>query len=302
MSAKLLDGKALAEKLREEVKKELEGLKGQGKEPFLAAVQVGENAASRVYIRSQKKSCEEVGIGYQLHELPETTTQEELGDFLAKLNADKKVSGIIIQMPLPSQLDARTVQRQIDPRKDVEGLNPANMGMLVYGATRLAPCTALGAVELLRSSGVELKGKELVIVGHSEIVGKPLAMILLESQTESPTVTVCHIATQDLAFHTQRADILMVAVGKAGLIKGSMIKEGAIVIDIGINRIPLLDEKGDPVLNDKGKPRKKTVGDVVFEEAVEKASYISPVPGGVGPLTTVMLLRNTLEATKLSAC
>ena len=190
------------------------------------------------------------------------------------------------------------MQVEISPEKDVEGMHPSNMGMLVYGKMGVAPCTALGAMELLRSSGVELKGKEVVVVGHSEIVGKPLTLMLLASQMESATPTVCHIATRDLAFHTLRADILFVAAGKAGLIRGDMIKEGAVVIDIGINRVPVLDADGKPVLNDKGKPRRKTVGDVVFEEAVEKASMISPVPGGVGPLTTTMLLRNTVVAAR----
>ena len=204
-------------------------------------------------------------------------------------------------MPVPQGIDARKVQMSIAPSKDVEGMNPQNMGMLVYGNPRVAPCTALGAMELLKSSGVELKGKEVTVVGHSEIVGKPVTLMLLASLMESATPTVCHIATRDLASHTRKADILIVAVGKAGLIKGDMIKEGAIVIDIGINRVPVLDEKGQAVLNEKGKPRKKTVGDVVFEEAAEKASSISPVPGGVGPLTVTMLLRNTVECAKMQS-
>ena len=298
MAAKLLDGEALAGKIKEGLKKEIEELKGKGITPSLAAVQVGENPASRVYIRNQRKSTEEMGIDYQLHELVETTSEEELLQFIEKLNKDPAVSGVILQMPVPQQINARRVQMTISPSKDVEGMNPVNMGMLVYGEAKIAPCTARGAMELLRSSGVELKGKAVTVVGHSEIVGKPITLMLLESLMESPTPTVCHIATRDLAAHTRKADILVVAVGKAGLIKGDMIKEGAIVIDIGINRVPVLDEKGNPVLNEKGKPKKKTVGDVVFEEAAEKASYISPVPGGVGPLTTAMLLKNTVECAK----
>ncbi|MCK4326360.1 bifunctional 5,10-methylenetetrahydrofolate dehydrogenase/5,10-methenyltetrahydrofolate cyclohydrolase, partial [bacterium] len=288
MAAKLLDGEALAGKIKEGLKKEIEELKGRGIIPSLAAVQVGENPASRVYIRNQRKSTEEMGIDYQLHELPDTTSEEKLLQFIEKLNEDAKVTGIILQMPVPQQINSRKVQTAISPSKDVEGMNPVNMGMLIYGQAKVAPCTARGAMELLRSSGVELKGKEVTVVGHSEIVGKPITLMLLESLMESPTPTVCHIATKDLAEHTKKADILIVAVGKAGLIKGDMIKEGAIVIDIGINRVPVLDEKGNPVLNEKGKPKKKTVGDVVFEEAVQRVSYISPVPGGVGPLTTAM--------------
>ncbi len=298
MTAKLLDGEVLAGKIKEGLKREIEELKGRGISPSLTAVQVGENPASRVYIRHQKKSCEEIGIAYRLQELSGEATEDELLQLIEKLDSEARVTGIILQMPLPSQINARRVQATISPAKDVEGMNPANMGMLVYGQAKVAPCTALGARELLRSSGVDLKGKEVTIVGHSEIVGKPLALMLLQSLNASPTPTICHIATRDLAAHTRRADILMVAAGKAGLIKGDMIKEGAIVIDIGINRIPVLDEQGNPVLNEKGKPKKKTVGDVVFEEAAGKASYISPVPGGVGPLTTAMLLKNTVECAK----
>ena len=299
MSGKLLDGEALAVKIKENLKKEIEDLKKNNASMKLVAVQVGENPASRVYIKQQKKACEEMGLSYELKELPADTTQEKLEAFIEELNKDKSVTGIILQMPLPEGLDARCTQVKISPVKDVEGLHPSNMGMLVYGNPRLAPPTALGAMELLKSSGVDLKGKEAVVVGHSEIVGKPLALLLLQSQLESPTPVVCHIATKDLSFHTKRADIVFVAVGKPNLIRADMLKKGAIVIDIGINRVPLLDEKGDPVLNDKGKPKKKTVGDVEFDKAKEVASYISPVPGGVGPLTVTMLVKNTVECAKL---
>jgi len=299
MAGKIIDGKSLAVKFKEDIKREVGELKEKHKlTPLLTAIQVGENPASRVYIKNQKKSCEEVGIDYQLHELPETTSEEELLQFVEKLNRDDKVTGIILQMPLPQQINGRRVQRAITPMKDVEGMNPSNMGMLVYGNPRLAPCTALAAMELLKSTGVDIKGKEVTVVGHSEIVGKPITLFLLSSVLESATPTVCHIATRDLASHTRNAEILIVAVGKAGLIKGDMIKQGAIVIDVGINRVPLLDEAGKPVVDSEGKRKMKTVGDVVFEEAVEKASYITPVPGGVGPLTVVMLLRNTLTACK----
>jgi methylenetetrahydrofolate dehydrogenase (NADP+)/methenyltetrahydrofolate cyclohydrolase len=222
-----------------------------------------------------------MGLTYELKELPADTTQEKLGEFIETLNNDKNITGIILQMPLPEGLDARKAQIRISPDKDVEGMHPVNMGMLVYGSSRLAPPTAKGAMELLASSGVDLKGKEVTVVGHSEIVGKPIALMLLQSQLESATPTVCHIATKDLAFHTKKADVLIVAAGKAGLIKGDMVKPGAIVIDIGINRV------GD-----------KIVGDVEFEKAKEIASYISPVPGGVGPLTVTMLIKNTVECAK----
>ncbi|NQT00377.1 MAG: bifunctional 5,10-methylenetetrahydrofolate dehydrogenase/5,10-methenyltetrahydrofolate cyclohydrolase [Candidatus Omnitrophica bacterium] len=299
MSAKLLDGEALAAKIKQGLKKEIKNLSKAGHQPHLVAVQVGENPASRVYVKQQKKACEEMGLVYELKELGAEISFEELTYTIDELNKEKKVSGIILQMPLPAHLDARTIQTEIAPTKDVEGMHPVNMGMLVYGNSRLAPPTALGAMELLQSSGVDLKGKEVTVVGHSEIVGKPIALMLLASQMESATPTVCHIATRDLVFHTKRADVLIVAAGKAGLIRAEMIKPGAIVIDIGINRVPVLDENGQPVLNEKGKPKKKTVGDVEFEQAEEICSYISPVPGGVGPLTVTMLIKNTVTCTKL---
>ncbi len=295
MAAKLLDGEALAATLKEKLKAKVEELKSKGKTVVLNAVQVGENAASRVYIKNQKGSCEEIGLTYELKELPAETTQEELDKFIDGLNNDPNVTGIILQMPVPKQIDARTVQRRISPAKDVEGMHPMNMGNLVFGDMKVGPCTPLGAMELLKANGIDLKGKETVVVGHSEIVGKPLALMLLSSMNESATPTVCHIATQDLASHTKRADLLFVACGVPGLVKGDMIKDGAIVVDIGINRVPDLDKDGNAVLNKKGKPKKKTVGDVVFEEAVEKASMITPVPGGVGPLTVMMLLQNTVS-------
>ena len=299
MPAKLLDGEVLAAKIKEGLRKEISELSAQGTTPHLVAIQVGENAASRVYIKQQKKNCEEMGIIYELKELSADISLEELSYSISELNKDKSITGIILQMPLPEHLDARSVQVEISADKDVEGMHPVNMGMMVFGRHTLAPPTALGAIELLKSSGVSLKGKEVVVVGHSEIVGKPVALLLLQSQLESPTPTVCHIATKDLAFHTKRAEVLIVAAGVAGLIKADMIKPGAIVIDIGINRVPLLDEAGKPLLNDKGKPKKKTVGDVDFDGAKEICSYISPVPGGVGPMTVTMLIKNIVECVKL---
>ncbi len=298
MSAILLDGEAVAAKIKGEVRKDIEVLKSKGVPLNLVAVQVGENPASRVYVNQQKKACEEMGLSYELKTLPETITEEELISAIELLNKDNKVTGVILQMPLPKSIDPKKIQRLIAQNKDVEGMNPANMGMLVYGQPKIGPCTAMGAVELLKSSGVDLKGKEVVIVGHSEIVGKPVLLLLLQSLTESPTPTVCHIATKDLVFHTKRADIVIVAVGKAGLIKGDMLKDGAIVIDIGINRIPVLDANGQPIIDEKGKKKMKTVGDVDFDSAVQKCSYISPVPGGVGPLTVTMLIKNTVECAK----
>ena len=283
MGYQLIDGKAVAMRVKEEVKKEIVKLKEKHKSfPLLLAVQVGENPASAAYLKSQKKGCEEVGIDYQIQQLPQETSKKELIQFIKEKNQDSKTTGIILQMPLPVQIDAEKVQEAIEPSKDVEGVNPQNMGFLMYGWPGLVPCTALAVMELIKSTGTSIKGKQVTLVGHSSLVGKPLALLLLSSPFDSATTTVCHIATRDLAAHTRRAEILIVAVGKPGLIKGDMVRDGAIVIDVGINRV-----------------NGKIVGDVVFEEVKDKASLITPVPGGVGPVTTAMLLKNTIEAWKI---
>ncbi len=300
MPAIIIDGEAVAKKIKEGLKSEIEAFKAKGHPLQLVAVQVGENPSSKVYTNQQKKACEEMGLIYSLKELPVATTEAELLKFVDELNNDKSVTGIILQMPLPQGINARNVQVKISPSKDVEGLNPHNMGLLVFGKQVVAPCTAMGAVELLKSTGVELKGKEVVIVGHSEIVGKPILLLMLQSLTESATPTVCHIATKDTPSHVKRADIVFVAVGKAGLVKGEWIKPGAIVIDIGINRVPNIGPDGKQLVDEKtGKPKMKTVGDVEFDKAKEVAGMISPVPGGVGPLTVTMLIKNTVECAKV---
>lgn len=293
MSAQIIDGNKVASEIISKIKEKVNNLKGEGKAPALAAVQVGENPASRVYTKNQARSCEEAGIEYKLHNLKEDISEEELKNFINALNNDKKTTGIILQMPLPPHINARAIQAEILPSKDVEGINPANLGDVVFGKIELCPCTAQGVYELIKSTKVDLKGKEVVMVGHSDIVGKPIALLLLN---DLATVTVCHIGTRDLASHTRRADIIIVAVGKPNLITQDMVKDGVMVFDVGINRIPLKDEKGNPVLNDKGKPKKKTVGDVDFDKIKEKASLITPVPGGVGPMTTAMLLNNVVKA------
>jgi len=283
MAAQLIDGKAVAKRVKEELKKEIVELEEKHKSsPLLLAVQVGENPASASYLKSQKKGCEEVGIDYQVQQLPQEISEEELIQFIKEKNQDEKITGIILQMPLPQQINAEKVQETIDPSKDVEGVNPQNMGLLFYGWPGLVPCTALAVMELIKSTGTSIKGKQVTLVGHSSLVGKPLTLLLLSSPFDSATTTVCHIATRDLAANTRRAEILIVAVGKPGLITGDMVKEGAMVIDVGINRV-----------------EGKLVGDVVFEEAKEKASLITPVPGGVGPVTAAMLLKNTVEAWKI---
>ena len=301
MSASLLKGDQLASQITENVKNEVEQLKMKRVITRLAAVQIGESPGARIYIEQQRKTCNEVGIEYDLKQLPADTTQQRLLEFIQELNNDNTITGIILMMPLPQDIDARQVQKTISPSKDVEAMHPANLGKLVYGDTTLAPCTAQAAVELLVSTGISLKGKEVVIVGHSEIVGKPISLILLQSQTEAPTPTICHIATKDLSFHTKRADIIFVAAGKPGLIKADMVKDNVVLIDIGINRVPVTDENGVTVLNEKGKPKMKTVGDADFDAMKNKASIITPVPGGVGLVTTAMLLRNTVRLSKLAS-
>lgn len=282
-TAQLIDGRAVAKNLKEELRKEIVELKAKHNcSPSLLAVQVGENPASASYLKSQKKGCEAVGIDYQVQQLPKDISESELIRFIQEKNQDDKTAGIILQMPLPEQINAEKVQEAIAPSKDVEGVNPQNMGQLIYGWPGLVPCTALAVMELIKSTGTSIKGKQVTLVGHSSLVGKPLTLLLLSSPFDSATTTVCHIATRDLASNTRGAEILIVAVGKPGLITGDMVKEGAIVIDVGINRV-----------------EGKIVGDVVFEEAKEKASMITPVPGGVGPVTAAMLLKNTVVAWKI---
>lgn len=277
--AKLLEGKPIAERIKEDIRQQVLSLKNK---PVLASIQVGENAGAASYIKSQAKLAENLGIEYRLQKLNQETSEDALIGFIERLNGDRSVNGIIVQMPLPQQIDYKKISQQISDDKDVEGMHPANIGKILFGKTRIIPCTPAAVMELLISAGVELYGKEVVIVGHSEIVGKPLALLLLE---KFATVTVCHIGTSKagkLEEHVRSAEVLIVAVGKAGLIKGEWIKEGAIVIDVGINRVG-----------------ERIVGDVEFEEAEKRASFITPVPGGVGPLTVTMLMRNLVEAAKL---
>ena len=321
MPAQIIDGEAVAAQVKANLKEEVDDLKGKGAAPKLVALLATENRGARIYANMQAKGAEEIGVAYELCEMPPTSTEAELIEQIGRLNQDSNVSGIIIQMPLPDGVDARKLQMMIAPDKDVEGMSLANQGRVVYAPQPFykkpaegeegydnwleeslgwslpapAPCTPTGAMMLIRSLGIDLYGKEAVVVGHSEIVGKPMALLLV---AHFCTTTWCHIATKDLAEHTRKADILCVGVGKAGLIKADMIKPGAIVIDIGINRVKVIGPDGQPVLNKKGKPKRKTVGDVDFENAKEVAGYITPVPGGCGPMTAAMLLRNTVEAAK----
>jgi methylenetetrahydrofolate dehydrogenase (NADP+)/methenyltetrahydrofolate cyclohydrolase len=273
---KLLEGKPIAAKINQGLKKQILVLKLK---PVLVSIQVGENAGAEAYAKSQKKSADNLGIEYKFHKLNQNTKEQELIDFIKGLNEDSSISGIILQLPLPAHIDYKKMSNFILPQKDVEGVHPANMGKIPFGKARILPCTPAAVMELLKETEIDLYGKEVVIVGHSEIVGKPLSLLLLE---KFATVTVCHIATSQagkLEEHVRDAQILIAAVGKAGLIKGEWIRQGAVVIDVGINRVA-----------------GKIVGDVEFDEAAKRASWITPVPGGVGPLTVTMLMRNVVEA------
>ena len=284
MPARIIDGNALAASVRNEVKSRVAEIARRGKAVHLAAVLVGGTAAGRMYAQRQGEACAEVGIGYRLIDLPADASAEQVTGVIQKLNVDAAVTGIMLHLPLPRHLDETEMQYQIDRVKDVEGVNPANIGHVVYRHTLIAPCTALAVVELIKSTGVSVRGAETAVVGASSIAGKPAALLLME---EMATVSVCHIATKDTPAHTRRADIVVVAVGKPGLVKKQDIKPGAVVIDVGINRVTLADGT------------KKTVGDVDFDGVAEVAGYITPVPGGVGPMTVAMLLRNTLRSAEL---
>lgn len=278
MSAKIIDGKAVATKLKQQLKLATEERTKAGKRsPGLAVVLIGDNPASQVYVGSKRRSCEEVGFKSVAYDMPESTTQDELLALIDKLNNDDEIDGILVQLPLPDHIDGETVIERIAPHKDVDGFHPYNIGRLAQRMPILRPCTPKGVITLLRSTEIDLKGLEAVVVGASNIVGRPMALELLLAGC---TTTVCHRWTKDLESQVRRADILVVAVGKPNFIPGEWIKQGAIVIDVGINRL------------DNG----KLTGDVEFEVAKEKAAWITPVPGGVGPMTVATLLENTLFA------
>lgn len=288
MPAELIDGVAIARDVRREVAEKAARLIESGTQPGLAVVLVGDDPASRVYVKAKGRACEEAGMYSSTLEIPATTTQRELLDIVRRLNADPLIHGILVQMPLPSHLSADEVIRSIDPRKDVDGFHPVNVGKLLIGERDgFVPCTPAGIQEMLRRSRVETSGAECVIVGRSNIVGKPMATLLMQDAAgANGTVTVCHRHTRDLGWHTSRADILIVAAGRAGLVTADMIREGAVVIDVGMNRIA-----------DPGSPKGyRLVGDVDFESVSSVASRITPVPGGVGPMTIAMLMANTVRA------
>ena len=278
--AKIIDGKAISASKREEIKKEVEALVSRGVTPGLAVIIVGSDPASEVYVRNKGRACDQVGIHSEIIALPEQTPESELLEKIDELNERNDINGILVQLPLPRHISEKAVTARIIPEKDVDAFSDENVGKITVGAPRFLPCTPAGVMEMLKYEGVEIAGRECVVVGRSNIVGKPMALLLLK---ENGTVTVCHSKTKDLASHTRRADILVAAVGKPKFITGDMIKAGAVVIDVGINR------------TDDG----KLCGDVDFESAEPVASAITPVPGGVGPMTITMLLENTVTAAKL---
>lgn len=280
--AKIIDGKKISAEIKEELKQEVAKFKEQGKEAALAVIQVGNDPASSVYVRNKKRACEYIGIGSLSYELPEETSEEELLKLIADLNAKQEVSGILVQLPLPSHMDEDKVIRAINPTKDVDGFHPQNVGALVIGQKGFVSCTPAGIIELLKRSGVEIAGKHCVVIGRSNIVGKPMALLMLR---ENATVTVTHSKTQNLKEICKQADILIVAIGKKEFITADYIKEGAAVIDVGIHR----DENN------------KLSGDVKFDEAEPLASAITPVPGGVGPMTIAMLMNNCVETMRRDA-
>ena len=277
-TATIIDGKAVAAEIKREVRLATDRLAARGlRRPGLAVILVGDNPASQVYVRNKRLACEECGIVSRSHDLAHSTTETELLSLVEQLNADDTIDGILVQVPLPDHIDERRIIETIDPTKDVDGFHPFNVGRLMQRHPLIRPCTPYGVVRLLEKSGIAAKGKHCVVVGASNIVGRPMALELLLS---GATVTVCHRFTQDLERHVAMADILVVAVGKPGIVRGEWIKPGAVVVDVGINRLPT----------------GKLVGDVEFDVAKERASFITPVPGGVGPMTVAMLMKNTLES------
>jgi methylenetetrahydrofolate dehydrogenase (NADP+) / methenyltetrahydrofolate cyclohydrolase len=291
MTAQIISGTEVAKQIREEIKNEIAGLKSKyNLVPGLATVLVGDDPASKVYVGQKEKACNELGIYSERRDIPGTTTEQELLALVDQLNNEPKIHGILVQVPLPKHINETQVLYAIDPKKDVDGFHPMNLGKLMIGEPDFIPCTPHGIQQLILRSGVKTDGAEVVIVGRSNIVGKPIANIMLQkAKGANATVTICHTATRDLAFHTRRADILIVAAGRPKAITADMVKEGVVVIDVGTNEIGRT-AKGSRIL----------VGDVDFEAVKEKARAITPVPGGVGPMTITMLMLNTLKAAKMS--
>jgi methylenetetrahydrofolate dehydrogenase (NADP+)/methenyltetrahydrofolate cyclohydrolase len=302
MTAQIIDGKAIAEQVRQEAADEVMRMVAAGlPRPGLATVLVGDNPASQSYVSSKQKACAQAGIESFGHKLPATATQAEVEDLVRSLNADPKVNGILVQLPLPTGLDDEGVLSLISLQKDVDGFHPINIGRLAQKGRdpMFVPCTPFGCIYLLQKAGVKLSGSNAVVLGRSNIVGMPAALLLVR---ENATVTICHSKTRNLASVVAQADVLIAAIGRAEMVRGDWIKPGAAVIDVGINRVDVTNPDGSPVIDEKtGKQKTRLVGDVCFQEAKEVAGWITPVPGGVGPMTIAMLLRNTVRAAKMAA-
>lgn len=300
MTAQLIDGTAIAKKVRDEVKEKVAKRIAEGKpQPGLATVLVGERIDSATYVNMKQKACAELGMTSFHHPVPADITQEDLEKLIKELNADPKVHGILVQLPLPDHLDEERILQLISIEKDVDGFSPINLGRLAQKGREplFVPCTPYGCIYLLKEAGVKIAGANAVVLGRSNIVGMPAALLLIK---ENATVTVVHSKTKDIPAVLRDADIIIAAIGRAEMVRGDWIKPGAAVIDVGINGIPMLNEDGSPVISQKtGKPRQKLVGDVNFAEANEVAGFITPVPGGVGPMTIAMLMANTLRAAEI---
>ena len=290
MAAQIIDGKSIAQSIREEIKIKTEALKAKGITPCLAVILVGSNPASVSYVTGKQKALAEVGMNDRSVRLPESTTEQELISLIQELNADKSVHGILVQLPLPQHIDEEKIILAIDPAKDVDGFHPVNVGNLVIGKKSFLPCTPHGIIVLLKRMNIETDGKSAVVIGRSNIVGKPAALLLARKDLNA-TVTICHSGTKNIADITRRADILIAAAGRTNIVTADMVKEGAAVIDVGVNRIPDASKQSGFRL----------AGDVDFENVKEKAAFITPVPGGVGPMTIAMLMANTLEAAENTA-
>ena len=284
MTATLIDGKAIAGRMQAETLAEAQALAGAGWQPRLISISVGDVAAAELYVRNQQKSAEAAGVAFEARNYPETISLEQLQGVIAGLNADPRVNGVIIQRPLPGHIPVKALQKAVHPMKDVEGMHPASIGNIVYNDLTLGPCTAVAAVEILKTLPLKMEGLDVCVIGHSEIVGKPIAFLMMGL---GATVTVCHHMTRQVAVHSRAADAVFVAVGKPGLVTGNMLKPGAALIDIGINRV--LDSEG----------RVKTVGDADFASCAEVAGWITPVPGGVGPVTVAILMKNAVLAARM---
>jgi len=290
--ARIIDGKAIAAEMQEEMKKTVEDMSEKGVVPGLAAILLGDDPASHTYVRSKERACDRLGLYSDVHRLPAETPEQDLISLIEDLNHDDKVHGILVQLPLPDHIDEGKVLLKVDPDKDVDGFHPVNVGKMVVGQPAFLPCTPHGCKILLERSGIDTAGKHLVILGRSNIVGKPLANIMLKKEKgANAVVTVCHTATVDISYFTKQADILVAAVGRANTVTADMVKDGVVVIDVGTNRI------ADP----SKKSGTRLVGDVDFEAVSKKASAITPVPGGVGPMTITMLMYNTIESAKRHA-